>query len=110
MAKPLPNLSLRLCRTSIGPNSRSERESNWAPGLALGTLCGLTLFLATLVLVIKGGEHVGAHLKLLSQFYIGYTVTYAGSFVGLLYGFITGYVAGWLIAWIYNRVVALKNR
>ncbi len=79
-------------------------------GLALGVLLGLGLFIATVWLVMKGGTHVGQHLQLLSQFYIGYTVTWAGSFVGLFYGFLTGYVAGWVVAWIYNRVVALKSR
>lgn len=79
-------------------------------GLALGILSGLTLFIATLWLVIKGGPHVGQHLKLLNQFFIGYTVTYAGSLVGLFYGFATGFIAGWVIAWIYNRIITLKNR
>ena len=79
-------------------------------GLACGILCGLTLFLATISLVIKGGQTVGAHLKLLSQFLIGYRVTVTGSFVGLVWGFVIGYVAGWLVAWIYNRVAALKTR
>ena len=79
-------------------------------GLSLGTLSGLAVFSATLWLVIKGGPHVGQHLKLLSQFFIGYTVTYAGSIVGLIYGFVTGYIAGWIVAWIYNHIVAWKNR
>ena len=79
-------------------------------GLACGILCGLALFLATLWLVIKGGTVVGPHLKLLSQFLIGYRVTLTGSFIGLAWGFFIGFVAGWLVAWIYNRIVSLKNR
>ena len=39
--------------------------SGTVTGLALGALCGLALFVATLCLVIKGGDNVGAHLKLL---------------------------------------------
>jgi predicted metal-binding membrane protein len=79
-------------------------------GLACGIVVGLGLFVTTLWLVIKGGAHVGAHLELLSQFFIGYTVTWAGSVVGLFYGFITGYLAGWTVATIYNRILTLKSR
>lgn len=79
-------------------------------GLAAGALAGLLVFVATLWLVLKGGDRVGPHLQLLSHYFIGYTVTVAGSFVGLCYGFATGYIAGWLVAEIYNRLVAWKRR
>ena len=101
----------------VEPNKTSDEQLTRAVlrlsgnivGLSLGLLCGLLVCAATLCLVIKGGEHVGQHLQLLSQFYYGYTVTYTGSLIGLLYGFGTGYLAGRVIAWIYNRVVAWKN-
>ena len=79
-------------------------------GLALGLLCGLTLFIATFWLVIKGGPNVGAHLQLLNQYFPGYKVTMAGGFIGLAYGFVTGFIAGWVIAWIYNRLVTWRGR
>lgn len=79
-------------------------------GLVLGILTGLTIFIATNWLLIKGGEHVGPHLGLLGQFFIGYSVTFRGSLIGMAYGFVTGYIAGWVIAWIYGQVVALKSR
>lgn len=78
-------------------------------GLAAGTTAGLVLFLATNWLVFKGGDPVGPHLALLSQFFIGYSVTFAGSFVGMAYAFATGYLAGWFVAWVYNRVLLLKQ-
>lgn len=78
-------------------------------GLASGTAAGLILFVATNWLVLKGGEPVGPHLSLLSQFFIGYSVTFAGSFIGTAYGFASGFVAGWLVAWVYNGVVLLKR-
>ena len=78
-------------------------------GLSCGLLAGLGLFVATLWLVLKGGAHVGAQLRLLSQYLIGYRVTVAGSFVGLAYGLVLGYLAGWSVAWIYNRIVAARN-
>lgn len=79
-------------------------------GLAFGLAGGLILFFATIVLVLRGGEDVGAHLGLLSQFFYGYDVTLLGSFVGFIYGFLTGFVGGWLTAWIYNRVVLVRTR
>ncbi len=41
-------------------------------GLSLGSLFGLIIFIATNWIVIKGGENPAAHLRLLSQFFIGY--------------------------------------
>jgi hypothetical protein len=78
-------------------------------GLAFGAASGLAVFVATNWLVLKGGDPVGPHLGLLSQFFLGYSVTFAGSFIGFAYGFASGYFAGWLIARIYNGVVLLKQ-
>ena len=79
-------------------------------GLTLGILFGVGLFLATNILVLKGGPHVGANLQLLDQFFPGYRVTFGGSFLGLIYGFAVGYLSGWIIATVYNWVVLLKHR
>lgn len=86
-----------------------------ALGLAVGTLCGLAVFLATITLLIKGGSVVGPNLALLGQFFYGYTVTITGAFIGLVYGFVIGFVVGWLIALLRNALVsgylvALKTR
>lgn len=78
-------------------------------GIVLGITFGLLIFAATNWLVIKGGSNVGSHLNLLSQFFIGYSVTFIGSLIGLFYGFVTGFVVGFLIAWIYNRIIILKK-
>ncbi len=78
-------------------------------GLALGLLCGLGLFIATNWLIIKGGENPGAHLKLLSQFFIGYRISFWGSIVGFAYGFAFGTLSGALIGWIYNKCAGLRN-
>jgi hypothetical protein len=77
-----------------------------ALGLAVGTLSGVGVFLATVILVIKGGEVVGPNLALLGQFFFGYTVTITGAFIGLVYGFIVGFVVGWLIALLRNALVS----
>lgn len=74
-------------------------------GIAVGLLFGGGLFLATIVLVIKGGPHVGAHLELLSNYFPGYRVTAVGSLVGFVYGFVLGYGTGRLIGTVYDRLV-----
>ncbi len=73
-------------------------------GMAFGLLAGLGLFLATMILVLKGGENVGQHLQLLAVFFPGYRVTAAGAFIGFVYGFVVGYGTGRLIGGIYNRL------
>ena len=78
-------------------------------GLALGVIFGLGIFVATNWLVIKGGERVGPHLILLSQYFIGYKVTFLGSLIGAAYGFTLGTICGGLIGWIYNRIVAFRH-
>lgn len=78
------------------------RLSAQAWGVSFGLLLGLGLFVATLVLVLKGGDNVGAHLGLLSQYFPGYRVTMIGAFLGFVYGFVLGYVLGRLIGVIYN--------
>ncbi len=79
-------------------------------GLTLGILFGLIIFIATNWLVIKGGPEAGIHLRLLSQFFIGYKVSFPGSVIGLIYGFITGTIFGVLVGWVYNGLLYLTKK
>ncbi len=81
-----------------------------ALAVVCGLVCGLGLFGATVWLLIRGGENVGAHLSLLGNYFIGYSVTWAGSFIGLLYGILVGGLIGWSIGKIYNLVAHLRHR
>jgi len=76
-------------------------------GVSLGTVSGLLVFLATLILVIKGGDIVGPNLRLLSEYFPGYQVTASGSAVGLFYGFLTGFIGGWSFALLRNTMMFL---
>ena len=78
-------------------------------GLTLGVIFGLGIFVATNWLVIKGGDRVGPHLILLSQYFIGYKVTFVGSLIGAAYGFALGTICGAIIGWIYNRIAAFRS-
>ena len=57
---------------------------------------------------MRGGQHVGKHLGLLSVYLPGYSVTWPGAFIGAAYMFFLGYGAGRTIATIYNRIVAKR--
>jgi len=50
-------------------------------GIAIGTACGLTLFLFTAVFLLRDPEH-GVGLALLSQYFKGYTVSWPGALIG----------------------------
>ena len=81
---------------------------------ALAVVCafigGLGLFVMTAWLLIQDGPHVGKHLQLLSNYFIGYRVTWGGSIVGLLYGALCGGAIGWAVGTIYNGVVNMRER
>jgi protoporphyrinogen oxidase len=72
---------------------------------AVGSVLGLLIFFATLWLAIKGGP-ASVYLRLLNQFFFGYTVTVKGAIIGLAYGFSWGFLVGWLIAYLRNFIIA----
>ena len=76
-------------------------------GVSLGLVCGLGLFAATAVLLVKAalastGLPVGSHLRLLGEYFPGYTVTWPGSLVGFFYGLATGFLLGVASAALVN--------
>lgn len=73
-------------------------------GIALGLTLGLGLFVATNVLVLKGGDVVGPNLGLLGVYLPGYSVSFVGSLIGFVYMFVIGYGFGRLIGEVYNRI------
>jgi hypothetical protein len=81
------------------------RASQQGWGVAIGTRCGLGLFVATIWLVIKGGPNPGAHLRLLAVYFPGYQISVLGSFIGFVYAFVGGYAVGRTIAAVYNRLL-----
>ncbi|MEM7199747.1 MAG: hypothetical protein AAF628_05735 [Planctomycetota bacterium] len=72
--------------------------------LVIGLVGGVGIFVATASLLIRGGKNVGQHLRLLSNYCPGFTVTWPGAFIGLGYGLLYGAIVGYAVAWIYNRV------
>lgn len=76
-------------------------EQGW--GIAVGLTAALGLWMATAILLVKGGDVVGPHLNLLGAYFPGYGVSWVGAFVGFVYAFVAGYAVGRLTATLYNR-------
>jgi len=83
------------------------RIDKLAFAISVGSVSGLLVFLATIWLVIKGGEVVGPNLRLLSQYFAGYTVSLKGSFIAFCYSFAWGFLFGWLLAYLRNLFLSL---
>ena len=84
-----------------------DKVDGIALGSTVGVLTGALLSLATLILVLRGGDDIGPRLGLLSQYFPGYTVTGPGSLLGLAYGFASGFAVGWSFALLRNATLFL---
>jgi protoporphyrinogen oxidase len=83
------------------------RLDKLAFGIAVGSVAGLLVFLATVWRVVKDGDVVSSNLSLLGQYFLGYTVTVKGAFIGLGYALVWGFLFGWLFAYLRNLFLAL---
>ncbi|MGH9930237.1 MAG: NAD(P)/FAD-dependent oxidoreductase [Pyrinomonadaceae bacterium] len=73
-----------------------------ALGTAVGTVGSLSLLVATLALLLKGGEVVGPTLALLNNVLLGFSVTWQGAVLGSLEAGVIGFVVGFLFASLRN--------
>jgi hypothetical protein len=89
--------------------TRLLRLNATVQGIATGIIAGLVVFIATNLLVLKGGDVVGPHLSLLGQFFIGYRVTFVGSLIGFAYALVFGFAGGYFVARIYNWLADLRE-
>jgi hypothetical protein len=78
-------------------------------GLVFGLIFGVGLFAMTAILLIENGPNTGLHLRLLGNYFIGYSVTWKGAFIGFLWAFVLGAVIGSSIGIIYNRIVRIRT-
>ena len=78
-------------------------------GLVFGLIFGVGLFAMTAILLIENGPNTGYHLRLIGNYFIGYSVTWKGAFIGFLWAFAVGAIIGWSIGIIYNRIVAIRT-
>lgn len=76
-----------------------------ALGISLGSVAGALLFLATAVLLVRGGPIVGPRLGLLDNYFIGYSVTWVGALIGMIEAAIGGFVLGYAVALCRNWII-----
>jgi len=73
-----------------------------ALGAAFGAVAGLAVFLATTILLLRGGVAVGKNLSLLSYYLWHYSVTWPGALWGFVQGSIGGFSLGYVVATLRN--------
>jgi len=81
------------------------RMDGVAMALAVGTVSAVGLFVATIVLLLKGappGVPIGPNLATLGNFLPGYSVSWIGSIIGAGYAAVIGLVGGYLLAVLWN--------
>ncbi len=83
------------------------RMDKFAFATAVGTVCGLLVFCATMWIISRSGDAQNSHLRLLGQYFIGYTVTFKGGFIAFGYSFFWGFLFGWLFAYLRNLFLAI---
>lgn len=77
--------------------------------LTFGLAGGTGLMLATVWLLLQGGDTIGPHLGLLSNYFPGYSVTWPGALLGFVYGAFVGAFSGWSLAWLYNVLATWRE-
>jgi protoporphyrinogen oxidase len=83
------------------------RMDKLAFATAVGVICGLLVLSSTLWIISRGGDVLNSHLRLLAQYFIGYTVTVKGGFIAFGYSFFWGFLIGWLFAYLRNLFLAI---
>lgn len=78
-----------------------------ALGLSLGTVLGLSVFFATILLILKDDPQANQFFILINHYFIGYSMTFFGSILGLIYGFLFGFVIGWIVAFLRNAITSI---
>lgn len=76
-------------------------------GTAVGLIGGLLMLFATLWPVLMNSRELFPYLRLLQQYFFGYTVTVQGAFIAVGYTIFWGFLAGWLFAFFRNVILVL---
>ncbi|ULA64061.1 MAG: NAD(P)/FAD-dependent oxidoreductase [Nitrospira sp.] len=78
-----------------------------ALGVAVGVVSGLGIFMASVVLLLRGGPAPGPTLSLLGNYLFGFDVTWPGAIIGLFEGGLLGFAVGSVAAWLRNGMLTL---
>jgi len=86
-------------------SSAFARYDPVALGGAVGLVASLSLFLATVVLLLGDGEPLAPMLSLLGHYFFGYEVSLGGAFLGAAEAGIGGFLFGYVLARLINILV-----
>ncbi len=78
-----------------------------ALGAAFATVMGGGLFLATAILLVRGGERVGANLSLLGNYFLGFDASWGGALLVGVEGGVGGFVLGAVHAGVINKLIGV---
>jgi hypothetical protein len=71
--------------------------------LTCAILWSLSLFVMTWWLI---ASQASGEMKLLGEFYRGFTITPLGSVIGAVWAFFDALIGGAIFAWLYNKLAA----
>ncbi len=74
--------------------------------IAVGLVSGSVTFILTIWLLVGWNGNI-SYGEMVSQYFIGYTVSVKGAFIGMGQGFLWGFIWGWLFAYIRNLFLGL---
>jgi protoporphyrinogen oxidase len=77
-----------------------------ALGVSVGVLAALGVVVATAILLVKGGPHLGRNLSLLSQYFPGFRMTWPGALIGCAEAAAAGFGLGYVTAQLRNWSLA----
>jgi len=105
-------------RLVADPETSSQRlvESAFAPldavamGVAVGVVGAFGVFLATTLVLLRGGDSMVPMLLLLGQYLPGFAISWRGVFIGVAETAAVGFVAGFMIARLRNGALAAYAR
>jgi hypothetical protein len=98
-------VSIQLRKSELMLLGAAIRLNTIVTAFAFGLMSGSAIWLATVILVAKGGDEVGTHLSLLSVFFAGYSVTWGGAWLGFFWGFVYGGLSGGILYWTYAKTL-----
>ena len=85
------------------------RYDRLALGAAVGVVCGLGLFLATVLVLVDAPGDPGRVLSLLGQYFLGYEVSWMGAVIGLVGAGSSGFLFGWMLAILINGLIGWEE-
>lgn len=83
------------------------RYDSIALGAAISAVAGTGLFVATVALLLRGGDPVGPTLSLLGNYLLGFQVSWGGAVLGFFEAAAVGFLFGFGLARTINLVVGL---